>query len=221
MYGHQVNLVKEEAAKYDIQADRLRKTLEAARTEADRSAAILIFAMAEDLMLSGLKQHLTGEVKGGWSELSGGNGLLATASDRISLLMLLNWIHPTVYADLRIIKSIRNQFAHHPDVIGFEHQKIRGQVSSIFALEKALVEAMGDGVDQALSPRQMYLCRAANTLIRLVFNLAVAPAARREKVAPGHIDNAGWEKLPDNLQELHRILAEHVIYVVGLKVQAE
>jgi hypothetical protein len=97
LYGHQVGIVRKESARYDIQAERLRKTYSAAREEADRSAAILFFAMAEDLMLHGLKQHLHGEVNGGWNEISSGNGLLATANDRITLLTLLGWIDPVVY----------------------------------------------------------------------------------------------------------------------------
>lgn len=149
MYGAEVARVREQAASYDIGAERLRKTFEGARAEADRSSAILLFALAEDLMLSGLKQHLHGEVKGGWDELSGGNGLLATASDRITLLALLSWIHPTVYADLRVLKTIRNRFAHHPDVIGFDEQKIRSQISALTPIEKALLQKMAVGADTA------------------------------------------------------------------------
>lgn len=215
MYGAEVARVREQAASYDIGAERLRKTFEGARAEADRSSAILLFALAEDLMLSGLKQHLHGEVKGGWDELSGGNGLLATASDRITLLALLSWIHPTVYADLRVLKTIRNRFAHHPDVIGFDEQKIRSQISALTPIEKALLQKMAVGADTVISPRQLYLIRAGSTIVRLVLNLAVAPAARKGNVAPGHIDMVDWEQLPPNLQELFNISAEHMAAVMS------
>lgn len=214
LYGFHVNTVREEAAKYDIRANRLRNTYSAARAEADRSAAILLFAMAEDLMLDGLKQHLHGEVKGGWQEVSSGNGLLATANDRVTLLALLGWIHPTVYADLRIMKTIRNRFAHHPDIIGFDEDKVRSQISSLSPLDKAPLQSMEAG-DALLSPRQLYLLRAGSTLMQLVQNLAVLPAARRENIAPRHGYVLGdWEHVPSNLQELHRILAEHMVAVV-------
>lgn len=212
LYGHHVGIVREEVAKYDIQADRLRKTYAAAREEADRSAAILLFAMAEDVMLHGLKQHLRGEVAGGWDEISSGNGLLAAANDRITLLALLGWIQPLVYSDLRIMKAIRNRFAHHPDVIGFDENKVKSFIASLSPQEKAPLSA-ADAAGERLTPRQLYLLRAGGTLMRLVHNLAVAPAARRENIAPGHVADGDWAKAPANMQELHRILAEHMLLV--------
>lgn len=217
IYGHAVERVRSAAAEHDVQCERLSKTLEAARSEADRSAAILLFALAEDLMLSGLKQHLSGQVKGGWDDVSSGNGLLATASDRITLLALLGWIHPAVYDGLRTLKSIRNRFAHHPDVIGFDEQKISGFVSALAPLEKTTLEALGRPRTSKLTTRQTFLCRSANIIVQLVSNLAVAPSARTEKVAPGHVDMVPWEKLPTNLQDLYKILAEHMAAVAGPK----
>jgi DNA-binding MltR family transcriptional regulator len=199
MYGARVKAHKEEAAKYDIGAERLRKTFDAARAEADRSAAILLFALAEDLMLHGLKQHLQGEIKGGWDEVSSGNGLLATANDRITLLALLAWIHPVVYSDLRVLKAIRNRFAHHPDTIGFDEHKIRSHISALFPAKEAVLPTVGLSPDAVISPRQLYLARAGSALTRLVINLAVAPAARLDRVAPGHIDMVPWDQLPPNL----------------------
>lgn len=212
MYGHQVGIIRDQVAKYDIQADRLRKTYAAAREEADRSAAILLFAMAEDVMLHGLKQHLSGEVAGGWADISSGNGLLATANDRITLLALLGWIQPHVYADLRIMKAIRNRFAHHPDVIGFDESKIRSFIASLSPQEKAPLSA-ADKTSKRLTPRQLYLLRAGCTLMRLVHNLAVGPAARQANIAPGHVADGDWAKAPANMKELHRIIAEHMLLV--------
>lgn len=212
MYGHHINLVREELASYDIQAERLRKTFAAARVEADRSSAILMFAIVEDVMLHSLMQHLHGEVAGGWKDLSSGNGLLATANDRMNILALLGWIHPLVYADLRIMKSIRNLFAHHPDVIGFEDNKIRGLISSLSPREKLALSILE--ADPPLTARQTYLVRAGSTLMQLVYNLAYAPVARRERVSPEHVDYLDWKKTPDNIKELHRLLAEHVLSVV-------
>ncbi len=186
LYGERVRSLRENVASFDIQSERLRNTFAAARAEADRSAAILLFALAEDIMLHGLRQHLGGEVQGGWSEVSSGNGVLATANDRITLLALLSWIHPGVYADLRIMKTIRNRFAHHPDVIGFDEPKTRSYISSLSKVEKAPLAAI-ESADAALSARQLYLMRAGSVLMRFVYNLAVAPAARRERVAPGHV----------------------------------
>src|SRR4051794_23791188 len=83
LYGHHVKMVREHAAALDLQPQRIRNAFEVARGESDRSAAILIFALAEDLMLDAMKRYLNHDVKGGWDELVSGNGLLATANDRI------------------------------------------------------------------------------------------------------------------------------------------
>lgn len=214
MYGANVATVREVVASYDIGADRLRRTLAATRSEADRSAAILIFALAEDLMISGLRQHLPGNVKGGWEEIASGNGLLATASDRISLLALLGWIHPEVYADLRVLKTIRNRFAHHPDVIGFSDSKIRSSIATLAPHEKHPIEVITGVAHKSLTPRQLYMLRSGGLIIRLVANLAVAPTARQLNVAPGHIDMVPWSELPPNLQELMQISAEHLVAIV-------
>jgi len=213
LYGHHVGIVREEAATYDIQAERLRKTFSTARAEADRSAAILLFAMAEDVMSHGLKKHLRGQVAGGWEGICNGNGLLATANDRMTILALLGWVSPLVYADLRIMKSIRNCFAHNPDVTGFDDNKSRGFISSLSPREKdALLAARADA---PLTARQLYLLRAGSTLTQLIHNLAIGPAARREHVSPEHASTSDWEQTPANLKELHRLEAEHYILVVG------
>lgn len=214
LYGTQVKKVSEKVATYDIGAKRLRSTFNAARSEADRSAAILIFALADDLMLSGLEQHLRGHVKGGWAEVSSGNGLLATATDRITLLALLAWIEPVVYSDLRALKSIRNLFAHHPDAIGFDDEKAKSYIATLSPFEKEMSRQMALGGDAPISQRQIYLIRSGFTLTHLVHNLAVGPLAREEHVAPGHVERVNWEELPSNIRELYNILGEHIVSVM-------
>ena len=91
--------------------ERIQQAFAIAKTEADRSASILLFALAEDMMLDSFKCHLNSNLRGGWSGVTGSNGLLATASDRITLLELLYWIRPQTCTDQRLMKSIRNRFA--------------------------------------------------------------------------------------------------------------
>jgi hypothetical protein len=217
MYGTAVDSVREHAAKLALQPERLRRVFRTARSEADRSAAILVFALAEDLMLDAIKRYLKAGVKGGWAEVTGSNGLLATANDRITLLCLLQWIHPVVYADLRLLKSIRNRFAHHGDVSSFEDTVIRNWIRAISANESApLAAAAGAEAGHPTQPnaRQSFLMRSALVVTRLVANLAVAPRARASQVAPGHVGGPTWELYPDNLKELNRIAAEVILSVI-------
>jgi DNA-binding MltR family transcriptional regulator len=217
MYGGAVDHARQHTAKLDLQPERLRKAFKAARCEADRSAAILVFALAEDLMLDGIKRYINADVKGGWAEVTGGNGLLATANDRITFLYLLQWIQPSVYADLRLMKSIRNRFAHHADVSHFDDRVISGWISAMSDTEAtALAAVPGARVERPTKPdaRQLFLIRSTLVVTRLVANLAVAPQARASQVAPGHVEGQGWELYPDNLKELNRIAAEVILRVI-------
>ena len=218
MYGHAVDTVRKQAAKLDLQPQRLRTAFETARKESDRSAAILVFALAEDLMLDGMKRYLNADVKGGWDELVSSNGLLATANDRINFLYLLYWIYPAVYADLRLLKSIRNRFAHHAEIAGFEDQAIKSWIAAMSLTEasalKAVAEA-GSALPNKFSARQLFLMRSTLVVTQLVANFAIAPEARAARVAPGHVEGDDWDDYPDNLKELNRIAAEAVLDVAS------
>ena len=110
---------------------RIENAFEIARREADRSTSILLFALAEDMMLNCLKDNLNQNISGGWNSVTGGNGVIATASDRLALLELLYWIRPRTASDLRLMKSIRNRFAHHAEVNSFTDSKISGWINSL------------------------------------------------------------------------------------------
>jgi len=144
IYASGVTRVRAEVAQLDVQSQRIRRVFESARREADRSAAILIFALIEDLMLESFKNNLSGSnIKGGWDEITRGDGLLATANDRLSLLGMLDWMQPKVYEELRLLKSIRNRFAHHADVDGFDDRNIRSWIGALHPAEKAVPAAVG------------------------------------------------------------------------------
>jgi DNA-binding MltR family transcriptional regulator len=217
MYGAAVSRVREHVITLDLQPERLRRVFGTARNESDRSAAILVFALAEDLMLDAMKRYLSDDVQGGWDELVGGNGLLATANDRITLLRLLNWIHPIVYADLRLLKSIRNRFAHHAEVIGFEDQLVRNWIAAMKTSEVPAIRAVTNMEEvilrNELNARDLFLMRSCLVITRMVGNLAVAPRARLSQVAPGHVEGDSWDTCPENLKELNRIAAEMVLSV--------
>ena len=218
MYGGEVERVRAEVAELDLQSERIRRVLRCAITEADRSAAVLIFALVEDLMLDAFKKNLSDEyIKGGWDEITSGNGLLSTANDRLSLLALLDWIKPSTYSDLRLLKSIRNRFAHHADVGGFDDKNIRSWLGSMNPIEKSILKSIDDiheDTIHTLNARQTFLMRATMVVTELVSNLAIGPKARTSKVAPGHV-SSNWATCPENLREIHRVAAEIVLEVLG------
>lgn len=208
MYGNAVVRSREHTAGLDLGCERISQALQTALNDSDRSAAILIFALIEDLMLDYLKRYLSIDyIKGGWDEVIGGNGLLATANDRITLISLLGWIRPVVYNDLRLLKSIRNRFAHHAQVDGFVDSAIQSWIASMKVTEESAVNAfMEDGYQllKMFSPRQKYLMRASMIVTELLTDLAIAPNARQAQVAPGHVSGS-WDDMPENIKEVRRL----------------
>lgn len=197
----------------EIATARIETTFSVAQGEADRSASILLFALAEDLMLGCLKSHLNSQAHGGWDGITGGNGLLATASDRIALLELLYWIRPSTGADLRLMKSIRNRFAHHADVHEFSDNKISGWVSSMNHHERPALENIKYYNDKKPTIRNLYLMRSAGILFHLVGDLAVGPVAMQEKLHPSIFLTKDFDLLPQNLQDSMRAQARLMLQV--------
>jgi hypothetical protein len=214
MYDAQVVETRKVTAGVDVETQRLRRVFSTACEESSRSAAILLFALAEDVMLSAFKRHLNPDVAGGWKSIAEGSGVLATASDRIALLELLFWARKSVCADVRPMKAIRNRFAHHADVDTFEDAKVRGWVSTMTAHEKPALEGLKDAERARSKPyavRKLFLMRACTTVAILASDLCVMPIARDRKVDPAHV-TATWEECPDNLKELRRVAAAVLLH---------
>ncbi|WP_306225375.1 hypothetical protein [Bosea beijingensis] len=221
MYGAAIERVRQHASEIDLRRDYVEKVLTTAIAESDRSAAILIFALVEDLMLDAFKRYLSAScIKGGWSEVIGGNGLLATANDRITLACLLGWIRPAVYADLRILKSIRNRFAHHAQIEGFSDGSVQSWISALNITEEPAVDsfrASGFCISESFSLREKYLMRASLVATELLTDLAIAPHARQTMVSPGHVGGP-WENVPDNIKDIRRIAARIIGDIIQKKL---
>lgn len=211
IYGSMVAEARTRVERYDLQLERLRRVFSKARNESDRSAAILIFALAEDIMLDGFKANMNPSVSGGWKAVVEANGILATASDRIMLLQLLFWTRNATCQDLRILKSIRNRFAHHSEVDSFSDTKIRGWISSLSPREAPTFTVFSqDEVRdwRKFNDRELYLMRSCASVTMLATDLAVGPAARSARVSPIDVEGGSFDSLPENLKEARKLVAE-------------
>lgn len=198
---------------HNFATERIETTFGVAQSEADRSASILLFALVEDLMLECLKTHLNPQAYGGWEGATGGNGLLATASDRISLLELLYWIRPSTGADLRLMKSIRNRFAHHANVHNFQDSKMSGWVSSMSQHERPIFRETGYYLDKRPTVRDLYLMRAIGTIYRLISDLAIGPVAMQERLDPSQLIGEDFSEQPLTVQNATRSQARLMLQV--------
>ena len=214
LYGSRVKIVREYVASLDLPAERTKMVLARALSESDRSAAVLIFAYIEDLMLEAIKRNCNPDVSGGWEEVTGGNGLLATANDRITFLHLLHWIKPNTYSDLRLLKSIRNRFAHHSDVSSFSDDRIRSWIGALSPAKNEDLSGMREaipGLPEKLSTRHTYLLRVTTVLMGLVEELALGPQSRAHRIDPTFVERLDFDFLPENRQKLQMACAEFAV----------
>lgn len=215
MYDAQVQRARQLTGEYAVDSERLLRVFAVAKDESDRSAAILLFALAEDLMLDGFKKYLDGSIPGGWKAVTGGNGVLATAADRLMMLYLLCWIRKPTYADLKLLKSIRNRFAHHADVESFDEPLISDWIDTLTQREVSPIEAaaIGDRSWRAFTKREVYFMRATLTVTALVCDLAVGPISQFERVSANDV-HGPWEDAPENVKKAMRAGAEAMLWCV-------
>lgn len=218
MHQSQIDLANDQVAKGNLDIGHIEKTFEIAKTESARSASILLFSLAEDLMITGLRNYLNSKVNGGWQSVTQGNGTLATASDRITILELLYWIRQSTGADLRLLKSIRNRFAHHADVHSFDDQTISGYIGTLSKREVAPLEAIKNAdadTWRELDSHETYLVRALGTIVDLSIDLLYGPISTKHRVNPTDVYTRDFDNLPDNIQGAFRSYSKMILDLVS------
>lgn len=207
LYQVQVNSARDGVAAVKFDLDEMRRVMDVAIAESDRAAAILLFAYAEDMMIEGIRLHVNGNVKGGFQSLVAPNGLLATASDRITFLAALRWISQSTYAAVNLLRGIRNRFAHHVVCDSFDDRVVSGMVTSLPDFERPLTEKMGITFT---GRRQVYLARALLTVHRVMHEIAILPHAISQHVDPRDVGGP-FDESPANIHELGLTAADCIL----------
>ncbi len=96
--------------------------------------AIAIFEDALQECVQGCMRPLTSRMR---ARLFEGYGPISSMAAKTDIAYALNLLTDEEYADLQIIRKIRNQFAHSREVMGFEMLKIEKMVSR---MQKPLAE---------------------------------------------------------------------------------
>lgn len=125
----------------------------------DRTAAILGAAMLDEALLAALRKRLRpGDVSDGLLRPS---GALGAFDARGKLAYALGIMGELTYKDFKILRDIRNHFAHvalvpapsgRPRSLGFESDRIRGWCGNL-----GLPEHYGVRPDPVLSPRDRFI----------------------------------------------------------------
>jgi DNA-binding MltR family transcriptional regulator len=130
LFESHVQLASEEIAKLSYDFDRIDRTFAAAHEETDRSCAITIFALIDELICDLFLLHVNPAFGQSRRRLFDEFGILPTASRRLQMLFALNWIDRDTFHDLNLLRKIRNEFAHRASVRSFEEDPIKGYMAS-------------------------------------------------------------------------------------------
>jgi hypothetical protein len=103
--------------------------IEEMRLQTDRGVAIVGAAWVEEAIMIAIESFLHSESKA-WDSFSKSNSTLSSFSSKIDLARLLGFITDTIWSDLNIIRTIRNDFAHQV-VHKTEHTKLSFNSSHI------------------------------------------------------------------------------------------
>jgi len=207
IYKVQVDSARKLVAETTFDLEEMKRVAGVATTESDRAAAILLFSYAEDVMLKGIRGNVNHDVKGGFDGLVSPNGLLATASDRITFLATLRWIDKSTYASLNLLRGIRNKFAHHVACDSLSERSIAGMITSMPAFERPIIEQT---TMKPFDQRQTFLARALLTVYRVMHETCILPHALAHQVDPRDV-SGGYDDGPANLRELGLTVADCIL----------
>lgn len=127
--------------------DRANAFMKELQKESDRGAALVGNDYLDHLMKKFLEARMNQGKTGATAQdrpkrisekLLKYPGPLSTAASRVDLAHVLGWIGPKMYADLVIIRNIRNKFAHFHRALDFNDKKIGDLCSGLWGLTASL-----------------------------------------------------------------------------------
>ncbi len=216
IYGATVKQALEMAATVPVDCKKIQSTLDEAKTNTDRATAILIFALIDDLFIYYYSLFLNKEISGGVKSLFDGNGMLSTAHNRITLAASLYWVSKATYKDLKILKKIRNEFAHKTTVHTFSEQPVESLVLSLEPYENAILknsDLKDLHLQRKLSVRELFLLRSGMLIKNLVSELILYRSAITHQVGIRDM-HSDWDKAPDNVKEISRCIARFSLQII-------
>ena len=199
MYAHSVASALESINAVSLPLSAIQPAFSEAVSGSDRTASIVIFALIERFLLAAFQNNLVSSEKSMVNKIVGDNGILPTASSRLTMARALGWISANSYHDGNLVRRIRNEFAHNVEGASFLESPVSGYLTSFkidvvrFA-EPALKivdldQRIKDGLQEALASKgKLYFCLVCLGFVEEMFEeLLVLPWCREHRVNPGSI----------------------------------
>lgn len=213
LYMQAVKSGRDHVARKVFPLDKITDVFQQATTASDREAAIIIFCLIDDITTDFFRAKLTGKVPNGIEEtFLSGNGMLATAHAKLSLLAGLEWVRQGTFRQLSLIRRIRNEFAHNVKYKNFDVSPIRDLINSMEASEVPVIATLP--AESHLDPlplRVKFLMRSGSATYHLIHDIAIIEAAALHGVNPASIGSSPFEDQPPNVQDLLRTVVRAIL----------
>lgn len=122
----------------DVDITDYHEMVEMFHSESDRGAVVLAGSYIENYLGIYLASKMTD--KSLENEIFGANGPLSTFSQRIDFSQDFGLLTKEQCGELRLIKKIRNHFAHHPKSASFSDEKVKNWVASLKSSKEITME---------------------------------------------------------------------------------
>jgi len=151
--------------------------------------------------------------------------MLSSAHNKLLLLAGLEWIRIDIYRELRLIRRIRNEFAHHVEHKSFGESPIRDFIGSMEQSETTILDIFRertvprsykdypdlaklatDLMHEGIDIRSKFLIRSCLARGRMITDMEFIQAALLNRVDPGSL-SGGFDTQPDNIKHLARTVS--------------
>jgi DNA-binding MltR family transcriptional regulator len=212
LYEGALTVALEECRKISLDAHYYRRIFDEAIKQNDRTAAIVLYAALDDLIVHHMKWHLrTGKKT---EKLFDGNGPLANSANRLDLVYALMWIDTGIYQASHVFRRIRNDFAHNVVIASFDQAEVFDRIQSIEpkTSEDAISQEFFSkfSASRMEDPRKYFLCNFIAVLSYLNTQIICSPIAQRHSVAAGDLIQKVSDSDIPSVSELGYLAGEYV-----------
>lgn len=164
--------------------------LEELQQETDRGLPLVGAALIDTLLLETLRSFFCEDRKSG-KLLDDANSPLGTFSSRTQASYSLGLIDKHEYAEIELIRKVRNEFAHGKHGMSFQNEKVKSLCSNLNSV-------LPEGADYPTSdPRFRFINAVVSTVLRLYYRPEWVALERRQPKTWLTPDAARWRSIKD------------------------
>ncbi len=213
MFETRYSSARQELETIEVPINHIREIFVEAIRDSDRSAAVLIGALADDIVVEVLKREMRGLNNKLAKELLIDPGsALSTLGARTKLLQALGWIDEQIAVNLSLIRRIRNAFAHRATCRTFDDPTIVGLINSFKTTNKGLKFQEKDKRD--LGQRDRFFINSIFSIANLIACSSLR-ATEHKSGLPLKSLNGPFHEAPSAIREMF-VLASEISFFAAI-----